>query len=806
MRLKFFLLFSVLSISYVLAQEKATISGQLFDESSNESMPFVNVALLLESDSTLVTGALSDNEGRFSISNVNKGNYLVICSFVGYLPTTVNVVVNGNNPFFDLGRIILKPSITDLESVTVSGERATVSESLEKKVFNVADNATQVGGSVLDAMKNLPGVSVDQDGKVILRGSDKVAVLIDGKQSGLTGFGNQKGLSTIPMSNIERIEIINNPSAKYDATGMAGIINIIYKTETQKGWHGDVGLALGLGTLTRRQADLPTDWPSFETNPKVTPSVNLNRRTAKTNFFFQSEVLAQDNLPNNEFTTRFYDDGRIIASQVPENREQVRVILKSGVDWFLNDKTTFSISGIFDREHHTDTAQVPYINRVIEQRSRFWAWREEEITGLLNFNVDIKHKFDQPGRELKASIQFTRGWEDEEYFLNDSSNIRVSTDRTHLIAEEFTVPITVDYTKPLKNGRLEVGSKLQFRWLPITYEIEEGVQSVIYPGLGDHSDWSENIYAGYFNFVHEQKKFDVEAGLRAEHVGVTYDLDPVNIYYSENDAYNYFELYPNIRLSLRLNDSNRLSVFYNRRVDRPGEPELRVFAKYDDPEILKVGNPYLRPQFTQTVEMAYNRDWAEGSVFLSVYHRMIDDPFQRVFTIDGSNPDYDIVNRIYQNVGGATNTGIELLLAQNIQPWWKASVSFNWYINKVDAVNDGVILFPVQRTYSIAATEDNTWDTKINNQFTVSDKTEIQLNYLYFAPKNIPQGTQSARSSFDIGLRHVIMTGKGELTFSFSDIFNRFGLQQEVAEAGFTAIYQNFYETQIVRLGFKYKF
>ena len=315
-------------------------------------------------------------------------------------------------------------------------------------------------------------------------------------------------------------------------------------------------------------------------------------------------MLSQKKLPNNEFTTRYYDNGDVIASQVPENRKQTQYVLKTGIDLFLDESNTLSISTIFDREHHTDTAQVPYIDQQIERRQRYWSWREEEITGHFNVSADFKHKFSEPGRELKASIQYTRGWEDEEHFLNDSSDIRISTDRTHLIAIEHTIPVTLDYVKPLRQGRFETGGKLQIRRLPITYDVSRGNQSVIYEGLGDKSDWGENLYAGYFNYVYEQKKFDIEAGLRAEYVDVFYDLDPANIYYDQNDAYNYFEFYPNVRFSLRLNENNILSVFYNRRVDRPGEPELRVFAKYDDPELLKVGNPYLRPQFTQTVETA----------------------------------------------------------------------------------------------------------------------------------------------------------------------------------------------------------
>ena len=803
MKINFLILFSLFISISIFAQNGATISGRIFDKETNEHLPFATITL--NSGNEIISGAISVDDGRFVLSGIPQGEYLVKCSFVGYRNTEIPVLVGELNKNFDLGRIALIPSTEQLDEVTIKAKQEVVSSSLDKKTFNIDDNIAQSGGSVLDAMKTMPGVTVDQDGKVMLRGSDKVMVLIDGKQSSLTGFGNQKGLESIPATNIQSIEIINNPSAKYDATGMAGIINIIYKKENEKGMNGDFGLAYGIGAFTKPKADLPTELGSFSMNPKYIPSFSLNNRTDKLHFFFSSESMFLKKLPNNEFTTRYYDNGTNTVSQVPENRRQQHYIVNGGMDWYLDDKNTITISGIYDWESHVDTAQVPYINMDTWERYRIWHWNEEEITGYMNYSLNFNHKFAEPGHKLDARVNYTKGWEDESYFLNDSSSIREGKDATHILATEHTTNVSVDYVKPLKSGRMEAGTKLQWRRLPVEYTVIPGSNTIIYPGMGDWSDWGEDIYAGYINYIYEKPKLDIEAGLRAEHTSVFYTIDPANIYYPNSDSYNYFELYPNVRLTFKINDNNRISAFYNRRVDRPGEPELRIFPKYDDPELLKVGNPYLRPQFSQTFELAYKRLWETGSVFISAYHRLIEDAFQRVYSIDDSNPDYSIINKIYQNTGSARNTGMELIFSQSILEFWKLSGSFNGYNNEIDAYS-GTLFFPYERPFSIDATSDKTWDSKLNNTFKLKKSWEVQLTGIYYAAKNIPQGKQLARSSVDLGIKKGILEGKGEITFSFSDIFNNFGIRQEYKGEGFNALYENYYETQVARIGFKYRF
>jgi outer membrane receptor protein involved in Fe transport len=653
-------------------------------------------------------------------------------------------------------------------------------------------------------MKALPGVSITQEGSVSLRGSDRVTILIDGKPSALTGYGNQSGLGSIPAASIESIEVINNPSSRYDSAGMAGIINIIYRKTNQTGLSGDAGLSVGVGALQKRRPDLPTQLGSFSNNWKAIPSVTLNYQTDVARYLLQGEVLGQNNLPNNEFTTRFYDDGRIIESQVPENREQIHYILKGGMDRSIGARDTLAITALYDFEHHKDVAQVPFIERRTGQRLRYWFWEEQEDTGNANLSATFKHNFAQPGHVLSANLQYNRAWEDEAYYLNEDSPIRVGTDATHIIATEHTVPLLIDYVRPLSSGRIEAGVKLQARWMPVTYDVVRGFRSVIYPGLGDTSDWGENTYAAYVNAVYDRPGYSVEAGLRGEQTEVHYDLDPANIYYPTSDAYGYFKLYPNVRLTWKADDNNTIAAFFNKRVDRPSEAELRIFPKYDDPELLKVGNPYLRPQFTTTYETTYRRAWTGGSASAALYYRDIEDPFTRVFAIDGTNPTYSIVNRIYQNVGRATNAGVELIGQQKIGNWLTLSGSANFYQIEFDAY-DTLLLFPTRRPFHVEASKDTTWDGKLSAQVKLPGQAELQGSYVYQAEKTIAQGRQAARSSFDLGFK-TPLSDRLDLTLAATDIFNQFGIKQDIDGAGFRAVYENYYQTQAVTAGLKYRF
>jgi outer membrane cobalamin receptor len=778
-------------------QAGAVVSGRAVDDADDSPLGLATIVVQDAASGDTLSGTIADAQGRFQVRGLAPGRYTFHTSFPGFISVGTSVLVSELNLSYDLGDIRLI-RLMSAEGITVTAD-ALRTAGVDTEVFRLDEGATQSTGSLLDALKNLPGVTIDQDGRVSLRGSDRVAILIDGRQSSLTGFGSQRGLDNVSAANVEAIEIIHNPSARLDAAGMAGIINIIYKQERRAGLSGDLALSLGLGRFTKQRADLPTDIGSYSNNEKIIPSVSLNYNTGRIRSFVQGEVLVQHDLPNNEFTTRFYDDGRVIESQVPENREQTHYVIRAGSD-LLADDDVFTVSGIYDLEHHTDRAEVPFILESTGERQRFWFWREEESTGFANVSLNWKHEFPTPGHELDVNLQYTRGWEDEAYFLNEVSSVREGTDMTHLEAVENTVPLSIDYTRPLSSGRLELGAKLQRRWLPITYNVARGVQSVIYQGLGDNSDWEENIVAVYGNLVRVKETYTLEAGLRIENTEVFYTIPEENIYYEGSDAYDYFELFPNIKLGYALGGGFRMIAAYNRRIDRPGEPELRIFPKYDDPELLKVGNPYLRPQLTHVLELGAGRSWDSGSVRASAYHRDISDAFQRVLAIDASNPNYDIVNKIYQNVGRSRQTGIDVVAEQQIAGPWRVSGAINWFVNDIDAF-ETMLFFPRPRPFTLAASRDDTWDFAINNRVQLPESAEVQLSYVYYAGRNVPQGRELARSSLDLAASYPFRNDRAEIVFTFTDILNDFAIQRETEGDGFTALYQNLLESQVATLG-----
>jgi len=478
--------------------------------------------------------------------------------------------------------------------------------------------------------------------------------------------------------------------------------------------------------------------------------------------------------------------------------------IKGGLDWFIDDNNKLTLYSLFQDEYHIDRGHVPYDYASDGTRKRFWTWAEDENTRFINYAANFAHNFKQPGHTIEVGILYTKGGEDELFPFTDSSVVRNSTDETHLLVDEIVTDMNIDYVKPLRSGRVELGSKVQLRKIPISYKINPGANSILDTKLGEWSEYNEDVYAVYANLVHEGKVIDIEGGLRLEHTTVSYDIDPANIYYTKNDAYNYLELFPNIRFTFKLNEKNRISAFYNRRIDRPGEFELRPFPKYDDPEILKTGNPYLRPQFTQTLDIAYKIRWEVGSMYFSGFYRLIDDIFERVYTNDNTATT-TIINTIPQNLGKGTNLGFELALEQNITDKWDINGSFNWYANTINAFS-GTSIYPYPQPFSFDESKSNTWSCKLNSNLKLPYQTDFQLSAVYYAPNIIPQGKIKERYSVDFGLKKQALKGKAEISLSATDLLNTFAVRKSIIGDGFNLTASNYYETQVVTLGMKYKF
>lgn len=793
-------LFVLSGITCSFAQTSVSISGSVKDRKTKEALPFVTVTLKKSKDSSLVQGTVTNEEGRFTLSNIKSGNYYTEVTFIGYKSFMQNVYVGTLSQYLDLGALELEEDAKVLNEVEVTAKQEEVSGKMDKKSYILENNATQSGGTVLQAMQNLPGVTV-QDNKVQIRGNDKVVVLIDGKQTALTGFGNQSSLDNIPASAIEKIEIINNPSAKYDANGNAGIINIIYKKNKQEGFNGKVGLSGGLGALWIKKDNLPTIRPQYQNTPKVNPSLSLNYRKKKTNLFFQGDYLLTNTLNKNEFVDRYYDTGEIIRQQTKRNRNTTIGTAKAGFDYNPNDNNQFSLSALFSSERILDHGDEPFFNSDLTDRKRLWQFLEDELKTTVTASSNYQHKFKQAGHLLNIGLNYTFHREDEKYYFTNVMPTYTGNDAFKLLSDEHVADFNLDYIKPLKYGRLETGLKFRYRNIPTNMQFFPGINSPIDSSAGGWATYKETIPALYANYILEKAKYEVEAGIRAEYVGVNYLVNPDHPTYKSN-GYNYTQPFPNVRMAYKFNDRNKLTVFYNRRVDRPNEVDIRIFPKYDDAEIIKVGNPALSPQFTNLFELGYKSSWKKGYLFGSVYHKSANGTITRVAsTVPGSTLIYSIM----QNAGKSYNTGVELLLAQDIKNWFSFNVNFNGYQSIIEAFKVEN-KYPAINTYSSARQELISWNSKFNGVFHLKNKTDIQLTAIYLAPDLIPQGKIGTRFSLDIGIKKQIQKGKGELFLNATDLFNTMQIHKEIQGAGFYYISNDYYETQVVRVGYNYKF
>lgn len=801
-----FLVWSILVFwglpNVVNAQQTAvSVSGLIKDKTSGNVLTYANIGLKKVKDSVFVTGTVTDEEGRFTLLNIKPDNYLLEISSAGYKTGYQHLYVGSLSGFLDIHTIELEPNAGLLGEVVVrSAAGSDIAAKMDKKTYSMADNISQAGASVLQSLQNLPGITI-QEGKVQLRGNDKITVLIDGKQTALTGFGNQAGLDNLPASAIEKIEIINNPSSKYDANGNAGIINIIMKKNKQEGWNGKLGMTTGLGALWVRKENLPDIRPQYQATPKFNPSLSLNYRKKNINVFLQADNLYTQTLNKNEFVTRTYDDGTIVQQQLKRNRNTNFFTAKTGVDWQLNKQNTLTVSGLFGTEKIIDRGDQPFFNNTHSERLRLWQFLEDELKTTVMATAAYQHKFKQPGHLFNLGVNYTFHREDEKYFFTNILPTYTGKDSFKLLSDEHVMDINADYVKPLKYGRFETGVKLRLRKIPTDMHFLPGINSPLDVNAGGWATYRETIPALYGNYIFEDEQWEAELGLRIEYVRLQYDVNPGHNTY-QSDGYNYMQPFPNVRLAYKINDRNKISAFYNRRVDRPNEVDIRIFPKYDDAEIIKVGNPALRPQFTNAFELGYKTNWSTGYFYTAAYHRFSDGTITR---ISGMVPGSNLIYAVFQNVNRSYNTGAELVVSQAFQSWYSADVNANIYRNQINAFTVQN-RYPVPHQFSAGRQQIISGNVKLNNKFHLPAKLDVQVTAIYLAPDIIPQGRIGSRFSLDMGAKKTIQKVRGELFCNATDLLNTMTIKKRINGNGFSYISSDYYETQVIRIGYNYKF
>jgi outer membrane receptor protein involved in Fe transport len=777
-----------------------TLSGRILDAESRAPLPYLTVQLLQEKDSAFVSGRLTSEAGAFTFTGLKKGTYVLMVRAIGYRALRQRVLVGELSAYLDLGGLPMVRDVRALEQMVVTAAADGVPATMDKKTFTVADNVSQSGGSVLQAMSTVPGVTV-QDGKVLVRGSDKVVVLIDGKQTALTGFGSQNGLDNLPASALERIEVINNPSARFDANASAGIINLVFKKQEQDGFNGKVGLVAGAGALWVRKENLPTIRPQSTRTPKFNPSLALNYRKGATNTYLQADWLYAPTLNKNEFSTRTYDDGIVILQQVKRNRRTDYATVSTGVDHAFNGNNTLVVSGLFNREKILDKGDNPYFSGSLQNRYRLWQFLEDEVKYTAFGTAAFTHKFAEPGHTLVFTSNYSFHREDEKYFFTNTLPSFTGTDAFALLSDEHVVDLNAEYVKPLRQGRLEAGFKGRYRSIPVNMRFFPGQNSPIDSGAGGAATYREAIPALYGTYVFESQRVELEGGVRLESVHVDYDVNPNHNTY-KSDGYRYLQPFPNVRAAYKFDDANKLTVFVNRRVDRPNEVDIRIFPKYDEPELIKVGNPALQPQYATNAELGYKTSWRAGSLYAAAFHRLVDGSITRIAT---QVPGSVLLYNVFQNAGQSRSTGAEMVWQQTVSPRLSVNINAGVYRRTVDAFTV-VNRYPVPVTYAAPRAQLTSGNAKLNAVLRLPHEWQVQVANNYLAPDLLPQGRIGSRFGLDVGVKKSVRQGAGEFVLNGTDLLNTMQTERTINGTGFRFTSTDYAETQVIRAGYNWKF
>jgi outer membrane receptor protein involved in Fe transport len=733
------------SVGFVHAQ--SLIKGQVVDADSGDPLEFTTLSVLQGSDSTLVTGGYTNDAGNFSLA-VAPDTYLLKIQFVSYETKFIDdVTVTGAAK--DLGKVTLGQSNAVLQEVVVEGQAEQMVLELDKRVFNVAQDLSNTGRNASEILDNLPSVTVDVDGNVSLRGSGNVRVLVDGKPSGLIGIGDTDGLRTLQGDVIERVEVVTNPSARYDAEGSAGIINIVLKKKKKSGLNGSFTANLGV----------PENYGA---------SMNMNFRKSWVNFFVNYGVNYRNtpgrgnsyqefNLPDTTFITR--RENNRLRGGLSHN-------IRVGTDFIINDYNTITASLLYNTSNQKNTTDTWYRDFTIDNdlfRRTLRTDDELEDEQNLEYEVYYKRTYEQKGRELSATVQFRESGEIEDAKQNEfegfddlsptlfQRSLNDENERQWLIQADYVHPFAA-------NAKFETGVRNTLRNIDNAFMVEELDQETdewnLLPNFTNTFDYDENIYAGYAILSNKAGNWSYQGGLRIEATDIGIYLLETN----ERSEKNYVNFFPSAFLTYAFSKENQLQSSYSRRINRPGFRDLNPFFSFTDARNIRTGNPDLDPEFTDSYELGWLHNFTSGNIYFGAYYRFTDQVVARVSRVEDDGITYSRP----ENLSTENSFGFELNGSKDLTEWW----NINGNVNVFRAITDGEAYGQDlgADTYAMSARFNSKW--KIPNLF------EIQLNGFYRGPQQAPQGRRLAYYSFDLGATRDILNKNGTLALNVRDLFN----------------------------------
>lgn len=763
------------------------LKGVVLDTFSLEPIPYATVRLMVAANDSIVGGALTDDKGKFSIKNIPSGAYMLEMASIGYAAKIAGPLRLGpDKASIDLGRIGLKPSTT-LDDVVIAEEKDFMINKIDRKVYDVSRNLVSTGGDAQDVLNTIPSVEVDLDGNVALRGNQSVTILVDGKPSGLTGSGRQAILDQIPASTIAKIEVITNPSARFDPDGVSGIINIVTKKNKKAGFNGNTTLSIG-------------------TRDKYDAAVGLNYRTAKFNAFgnYSWRLVNRWSEGVTDRTTFLQDTTfRLFQDENGDRRNQSHVV-SGGMDLFLTPKATFGFSGNFSVLDELSSETIRFFNYAESGQldNRFDRIAiETEDGGNYQGEVFFQQTFEQPGRLFSARASYNAATELEDgtygsYPLDLYGNPVPDAPslQNNLTDENFNISVfQADYEMPLgENGKLETGAKSILRTIDNdfgseTFSEDAGVflEDVL---LGNRFIYKEQVHALYGTYGRSFGALSLQAGIRAEQALTNSEL----VTTEETFEYNYFNVFPSGFLAWKPDDLNEIRLSYSRRINRPSTRQLNPFTDYSDPANLRFGNPYLRPEYVNSFDFSYARKVKGGTFTGSAYYRRTLGLHTRLLTITEDG----VAARTFENASFADDIGLEAILQVRPLKWWDLTLSGNVVQTFVNASN----IEPDLTAQAIAGS------ARIVTSARSKKGSSVQIMGNYRSPRIRPQGRIGAFFFVDAAVKQEILKGKGDIGLRVSDIFDTLRFQIEASGTEFDTFLLRDRESRIGFLSFSYRF
>ncbi|MDR0370266.1 MAG: TonB-dependent receptor family protein [Prevotellaceae bacterium] len=758
------ILFSILLFCAHLPMHAADIKGKIVEATTNRPLDFVNVVLSAPDSETIIAGAVSDIDGNFTIPSVKNGTYRLQISFLGYHAYNRDIAVGGGKNI-ELGSIKLYEDSQVLGEVEVIGQGSQMRFEIDRRVFSVDQNIAAAGGSVTEVLENIPSVEVDQEGNISMRNNESVEIWINGKPAGLTADNRGQVLQQMPAESIESIELITNPSAKFNPEGTAGIINLVLKKERKAGYYGSANL----GAIYSNGAGLSG-------NGGININYNSSHVDMYANVGYRNMKRQSDGLSK---LTRFDDNGHIILTQDQNSNNSGSfhgLFLRAGIDVHINKKNTVGLSGfgMFGGGDSDNTIRYTQdnMNGVF---NKFGSLNNSKNTrNNFNISLDYRHEFDKPGTDLMVNLSYSKfdGKGDNQYnYLYETPLAYESKTSQHATNDNSRIQFKVDYTnKTTETGRLELGWQSYYQRSNDEANGFNRLTNAVLPGYYNVFDYQEQVHAAYATYGERfWDKFSVQAGLRAEYL----DRHAVVKQYDENEHpvtvdlpdKSYFRLFPSLYLGYSISDRDEIQLNYTRRVERPRGWRINPHRDYSDSTNVSFGNPDLMPEFSSAFELNYMKSWDNHSLSSSLYYRYTNDVIQRISYIAPQS-----MESTFMNVTRSGDAGLELVARNRFFRMLNLTTSLNFYYRKV---NEATYKNPLNNLEEyIPSSEGFSWSGRMMANLLFSPTFSGQVTGNYSSPRVMAQGEQKARYSVDLGLRKSFFNRKFNINLMVRDLFN----------------------------------